>query len=61
MRVSTLRSRRRANEDGALIWNWNKQEQLDFLKEYGCAEAQGYYFHRPLSVDSFEKLLKEQS
>lgn len=34
--------------------------QLDFLKEHGCKEIQGYFFHRPLSVDAFEKLLKEQ-
>jgi len=35
-------------------------EQLDFLKEHGCGEVQGYFFHRPLSVDAFEMLLKEQ-
>lgn len=36
-------------------------EQLEFLRGQGCKEIQGYYFHRPLSVDNFEKLLREQS
>jgi diguanylate cyclase (GGDEF)-like protein len=33
-------------------------EQLEFLKKLGCNEIQGYYFHRPLPVAVFEKLLK---
>ena len=36
------------------------REQLEFLKAQGCNEIQGYYFHRPLSVEEFEKLLKRQ-
>lgn len=36
-------------------------EQLEFLREQGCSEIQGYYFHRPLPVDQFEVLLKQQS
>ena len=36
------------------------REQLDFLKAQGCNEIQGYYFHRPLSVEEFEKLLMRQ-
>ncbi len=35
-------------------------EQLEFLRGQGCKEIQGYYFHRPLSVDNFETLLREQ-
>jgi EAL domain-containing protein (putative c-di-GMP-specific phosphodiesterase class I) len=35
-------------------------EQLDFLHDLGCHEIQGYYFHRPLSVEDFEKLLRTQ-
>jgi len=29
-------------------------EQLQFLKDQGCHEAQGYLFSRPLAVDRFE-------
>ncbi len=41
------------------------KEQLDFLRENGCDEVQGYYFSKPLSVDDFENyirnyLIKEQ-
>ena len=35
-------------------------EQLEFLQGQGCDEIQGYYFHRPLSLDDFEKLLRSQ-
>ncbi|GAB7028224.1 putative bifunctional diguanylate cyclase/phosphodiesterase [Geotalea toluenoxydans] len=34
-------------------------EQLDFLKEQGCHEIQGFYFHRPLSEELFKTLLWE--
>lgn len=30
------------------------KEQIDFLMEYGCDTAQGFYFSKPLSVDEFE-------
>lgn len=33
------------------------KEQLDFLKEHGCNEIQGYYFSRPLSANDFEQFL----
>jgi diguanylate cyclase (GGDEF)-like protein/PAS domain S-box-containing protein len=32
-------------------------EQLDFLRQRGCDEIQGYYFSRPLSSDDMTKLL----
>jgi len=31
----------------------------DFLKSIGCVYMQGYYFSKPVSADSFEKMLKE--
>ena len=32
-------------------------EQADFLKDKGCREMQGYFFHKPLPVDEFEKVI----
>ena len=32
-------------------------EQLDFLREQGCDEAQGYYFSKPLPVAQMDALL----
>ncbi len=34
------------------------QNQLDYLKEQGCHEIQGYLFSKPLSPDALEELLK---
>jgi EAL domain-containing protein (putative c-di-GMP-specific phosphodiesterase class I) len=33
-----------------------EEGQVDFLKSIGCEQCQGYYFSKPLSVDSFEKM-----
>lgn len=35
-------------------------EQLRLIKQQGCGEMQGYFFHRPLPPDEFEELLKKQ-
>jgi diguanylate cyclase (GGDEF)-like protein/PAS domain S-box-containing protein len=34
-------------------------EQLEFLRDAGCDEVQGYLFARPLTVDAFETALRE--
>lgn len=34
--------------------------QLAFLRLQGCAEAQGYYFSKPLPADQFEAFVKNQ-
>jgi len=33
--------------------------QLNFLRQQGCDEIQGYYFSRPIPADEFERLLRE--
>ncbi|WP_073088670.1 putative bifunctional diguanylate cyclase/phosphodiesterase [Selenomonas ruminantium] len=33
------------------------REQLEFLERIGCLEVQGYYFSRPLDVDTFKGLI----
>jgi diguanylate cyclase (GGDEF)-like protein/PAS domain S-box-containing protein len=35
------------------------EEQLALLRQYGCAEYQGYLFGKPLPIDQFEALLGE--
>ncbi|MFZ5527365.1 MAG: bifunctional diguanylate cyclase/phosphodiesterase [Pseudomonadota bacterium] len=37
------------------------EEQLAFLKDHGCDEAQGYYLGRPMKECAFETLLVEHS
>ncbi len=36
-------------------------EQLGFLREQGCDEAQGYLFSKPVSAEQFEALLKQEA
>lgn len=36
-------------------------EDLAFLKEHDCNEAQGYYFSHPVSAEQFARLFEEQS
>jgi EAL domain-containing protein (putative c-di-GMP-specific phosphodiesterase class I) len=36
------------------------REQLEFLQGLGCNKIQGYFFHRPLSLEAFELLLRKQ-
>ncbi len=33
-------------------------EQMQFLREHACDEAQGYYFSRPITAQQFESLLR---
>jgi diguanylate cyclase (GGDEF)-like protein len=35
------------------------QEQLDFLREHGCDEIQGYVFSKPLPEPDFEQIIRE--
>ena len=35
-------------------------EQRKFLEDLGCRYVQGYYFYRPMPVDSFEQLISDQ-
>lgn len=36
------------------------QEQLNFLKEHGCDEIQGYIFSKPLRAPEFEQVIREE-
>ncbi|MDP2367262.1 EAL domain-containing protein, partial [Rhodoferax sp.] len=35
--------------------------QLDFLRERGCAEVQGYFFSRPLAPELFADFVHKQN
>jgi EAL domain-containing protein (putative c-di-GMP-specific phosphodiesterase class I) len=37
------------------------QEQLAFIRQLGCDEAQGYLFSKPLHTRDFEKLLEQRT
>jgi EAL domain-containing protein (putative c-di-GMP-specific phosphodiesterase class I) len=36
-----------------------KAEQVNFLGSVGCEYVQGFYFARPMPIDEYEKLAKE--
>lgn len=36
------------------------KEHVDYLKQCGCDYVQGYYYYKPMSIDSFEALLDEK-
>lgn len=36
-----------------------KEEQYELLKDYGCDMIQGYFFHKPMPSNQFERLLKK--
>ena len=35
---------------------WRASAQLDFLREHGCDEVQGYLFGRPMPAEQFGML-----
>jgi EAL domain-containing protein (putative c-di-GMP-specific phosphodiesterase class I) len=35
-------------------------EQLDYLRHYGCDEIQGYLFSPPVAAEKFEQILREE-
>lgn len=37
------------------------QEQINFLSDLGCRYMQGYFFHRPMPVDEFEEMIRDES
>ena len=37
------------------------KEQVDFLRESGCEDIQGYFYGKPMSIEEFEKKLGEGS
>lgn len=37
------------------------KQQCDFLMELGCRYVQGYYFYRPIPVEEFEKIMRQEN
>lgn len=37
------------------------EDQLDFLREHGCDEIQGYYFSRPLSAKALQRFFEQHN
>ena len=37
------------------------EQQLDFLKQNGCATIQGYYYSRRLPADKFKQFVLERN
>lgn len=38
-----------------------EKEQVDLLREFGCETVQGYYFSKPVPVDSYEKMISNEA
>lgn len=38
-----------------------RKDQLDFLMELGCRYIQGYYFYKPMPIDKFEEIIKDEN
>ncbi len=46
---------------GVIAEGVETKKQLDFLKQYQCADAQGFYFSKPLSKNEIENIIKNPS
>jgi diguanylate cyclase (GGDEF)-like protein/PAS domain S-box-containing protein len=56
--VSAVINMGRSLHLGVVAEGVETQEQLTFLQEYNCPEAQGYYFSHPLTASRFAALLR---
>ncbi len=55
--VSTIISMARNLKMNVIAEGVETAEQLDFLRQHGCDEMQGYYFSRPVDADKIAALL----